>query len=109
MVPVADVVSIPQTVIDASHAVPEVGWPCDRNFSPPVHLQQSKKEGVVLPNRPAHIAAKLIYDVTGRFLEPCTLVGQTQRFHPIAPVVFPRFSVVEICSCFGHRRELSSG
>ena len=84
------------------------GIRCTCGFSPPIHLQQSKKEGVVFPNRPAHIAARLVDDVTGRFLEPCTLVGQTQRFHPIAPVVFPRFSVVEICSGFGHRRKLSA-
>ena len=151
MVPVTDVVSIPQAVIDASHAVPEVGWPCDRNpdctgldhdiidrpvlqvliighksmnvgkefegierslprggrfpgsqrygrecgvsvggryccrcgirctcgFSAPIDLQQSKKEGVVFPNRPARIAAKLIDNVTGRFLETGTLIGQT--------------------------------
>ena len=31
MVAVTDVVCIPQAVIDASHAVPEVGWPCERN------------------------------------------------------------------------------
>src|SRR5262245_40059822 len=31
MVAVTDVVCTPQAVIDASHAVPEVGWPCDRN------------------------------------------------------------------------------
>src|SRR5207245_10958354 len=64
--------------------------------------------GLVFPNRPAHVAAKLIDHVTGRFLEPGTLIGETQRFHPIASMVIPRFSVVDICSGFGHRRELSA-
>src|SRR5439155_25315133 len=53
------------------------GIRCTCGFSPPIHLQQSKKEGVVFPNRPDHIAPSLVEDVTWRFLEPCSLADPT--------------------------------
>src|SRR5262245_58810661 len=73
-----------------------------RGFAPRIFFQQSEKECSVRKDRPASVGAELIHTKTGRMVYLSALICQTNRFHPVSPVVLPQLSMQLVRSALCH-------
>src|SRR5207244_8894367 len=78
------------------------------SFSSAVGLEQAEEKRALLENRSAEITTELIQRISQRLAQSCAVVGQTQRLHPVASMIFPAFTVILIRSRARDGRKLSA-
>ena len=71
-----------------------------------IFFQQTEKECTIRKDRPAPVGSELIHRKTGRLFYLGALICQTDRFHPVSPVVLPELAVQLVRSTFGYQGNL---